>query len=46
MKEKKKGGYLLYLKDYMDAKKAELGEKFERKNHLEAAQEAWKTLDS
>lgn len=30
----------------MDEKKVELGDKFDRKNLQEAAQEAWKNLDA
>jgi hypothetical protein len=30
----------------MDGKKAELDDKFVRKDHLEAASEAWKNLDA
>lgn len=36
-KEKRKGGYLGYLKDFMDEKKEELGDKFVRKDLQEAA---------
>ena len=46
-KEKKKGGgYFIFVKDYMDQKKEELGDKFVRKDLMEGANQAWKNLDA